>query len=252
MAGVAALFAALILASKPRLYRLGFLIFLGFSAHHIFRTFPYTINHMFLETVFIAVLVLFPARETTDSGEALVDGTATRILQIGILAVWFFSGVQKIVQGYYLSGEMFAFQTLFQPDGDLALALRKGFAFLSRYFETPFARTALPIAVPELFQNAHLAFSGVEKAYFMAPAWLIVIAEVFLPVAFLRRSLRNFAVTALVGCQMLVGWMASEYDFSLTGLAILFSFFPDRCRQTYPALAIAALGYFIFESVGRG
>ena len=61
--------------------------------------------------------------EVEKSEYKLLDGTALRLIQIGILTVYFYGGVHKLVHGFWLEGE-FLIQTLFkQGNGGLGKTL---------------------------------------------------------------------------------------------------------------------------------
>jgi hypothetical protein len=62
---------------------------------------------------------------------------------------------------------------------------------------------------------------GLERAYCLIMSWLVVAAELLLPVLSLNRRTRPFGLPALIAGQVLIGWMSNELDFALTAVGVL-------------------------------
>ena len=236
------LFLALGLTASRRYSRYGFLIYFGAVLHQVIRTFPLTINHFLLELLILFILLLFPTSPHDPEKSQEVDGTALRILQINILFVWFYSGIQKLVHGYYLNGEMFALTTFFEPADGLGRSLQA----VSSFFST----TKFPLSVTDTFANIGIPLNHAQQVFFLGASWFTVLMELSLPLMMLFRQTRGFASVSLVVAQILVGISAGELDFTLTGVGVLLLFIPRSFRWTYSLYAVACM-IFLFRNVAH-
>lgn len=195
---------------SPKTANPGALGWLGLMTAHAVFTWPYTLNHFFLELAFLLVLSVHPkaGRDPETSREVLA------VLCIVMVSVWFFSGVQKVAQGHYLNGESFALELL-GASSFLGVALRSGLAFVEQL-----------LGVKASFESASsspavIALSGVAKAYCLLLSWFVPAAECVLALGVFISRKREWVLGAMMLGQLGIACVSKEYDFALTGLAAL-------------------------------
>lgn len=214
-----------------RTARLGVLGWLVLVLARVVRSWPYTLNHLLLELVVLVWLMLYPVR--FDAGPRQ-PAPLLRVLWPTLLSVWFYSGLQKALQGYYLNGEYMAL-ALLADSGTLGASLR----FLAGELQgvshsvTDWLSAGGPVPLSPL--------GVVERALCLGAGWLVTAVELLLPgLAFARRT-RHLAVPALALAQLAVCGMSGEYDFALTGLGLIGLGWQRWARARYALLGAAAV-----------
>lgn len=212
-----------LVALLTRWRRPALLVLAGVHAFVVWREFPAAGNHAYLE-VMLCLLGAF--LDPRDEIERTLYVVAARWLAVVIL---FYSGVQKLVHGYYFHAEYFAFSLWIES------------------FRTVF-RWLLPAD-----EYARLtAFTGApgDGPYFvrsplvLAIANLTWIAEIALPAALLCRRTRALAVASAVGLICAIELAAREVFFGLlyVNLILLFLETDLHRRLVVPiALVLACL-----------
>lgn len=203
----------------------------------IAASFPSTINHAFFDAALLFALACGPHRENGPGLHPL------RVAQAGIMLVFFYSGMQKLVHGYYVNGQFLALRVLYH-EGDLGRRLRWILSSTGRLLELPLPPT-----------GAQSRPNGLVETTVGLPAWsrsvLCVIsngawmAEMGLPILALRRALRRWAVRGLLALEAAILVLTGEISFGFTVVACLLSFFPRSARWSYPTsfaiLSVAAV-----------
>jgi hypothetical protein len=218
---------------------LGGVGWLGLVAAHVTKTWPYTLNHFFLELLFLLVLCAYPS--ATREGREASAGEARSLLFLAILSVWFFSGVQKLAQGHFLNGEAFALQLL-SDDSALGIALCGGLTALVQGMGIEASMAVLPPAAP--------GFGAFTRAYCLLSSWLLPLAECALPLWAALGPRRELAVAALVVGQLVIATASGEHDFALTGVAALGLAWSRWVQARHFALAAAAVLLFLERALG--
>ncbi len=183
-------------------------------------------NHGLLEVAILALYAVLPARGLGAAGRAALLRSVQAILVV--MLVW--AGLQKVVYGYYASGEYFVVEAA-QP-GKIAerlgplVAEENDRKALSEYharlrdfareggadgalFEPPLPR---PRPIPLL-----------SKLF----CWATLAAELLLPVLLVPRRTRGLAVAALALFMIGVQAIADEWHYFLLFVALLVPFAPD-------------------------
>lgn len=186
-------------------------------------TFPQVANHSYLEAICVSLLCV--ARRDDAPGER----AALRALRGVALLVLFHSGLQKLLYGHYLHGDLLAY-TIGRGD--------------------PFAALFRPLLAPE--EIARLAgydpsLDGagpyrVTAPLFVALSNLLWIAEVLLPFALAWRRTRLFAAAAAIVLVLSIQLGAREIGSALLlGALLALSLpLPARLRRAPPASPRAA------------
>lgn len=228
-AAVQALLAACTLAMcGARTARLGVAAWWALMAFQVARTLPFTLNHYVLELLVLSVLVVFPVRFEPERQ----SGDGLRLLWLAVLSVWFFAGIQKLVHGQYLDGRFMALALL--GDGQLGAHLRGGLELLQAD-----ATSALVNPVLASFGPSEQGLSATARVYSVALGWLVVIAELGLPVLACFPRTRTLAVWGLSVAQAAIGFVSGELDFAITGLALIGLGSARHVRARYATLAVA-------------
>lgn len=212
--------------------RAGVCAWLGLMLLQVGRTWPYTLNHFVLEALILFVLSVFPLRLDATGRQA---APALGLLWLTLLSVWFFAGVQKVFQGYYLNGESIALAVT-ASSGSLGEKLRGGLDLLHALLSTqPSAAFPVPLAL------ASLALNGVERWYCIGLGWLIPTGELLLPILCLLSRTQVVALWLLAGGQLGIGWLSGELDFALTALGLIGLGATRHGEARYAVLAAAAV-----------
>jgi hypothetical protein len=226
--------ASLAMCSR-RTAQLGTFIWFNLIGLQLVRTWPYTLNHFILEQLVLLVLLAFPVRFAAERGrEPLHD---LQLLWVTLLSVWFFAGVQKLGQGHYLNGESMALPLLAGEDC-LGRGLRGGLSLL-RSLSGPAALVpgADPGAAP---------LDLAARIYCVGLSWLVIAAEVGLPLLALVPHTRRAATVGLCLAQCSVGLLSGEVDFAILGLGLIALGSARHIRARYALLACLALLYALF------
>ena len=183
---------------------------LGLLAIQLYRTiasFPLTANHVFLQ-LFLLIMIV-----SCDFGEEEEQGLFLRSARWLFIIVFIYSGVQKLVHGYYFQGEFFAYH-------------------LGR---ESFALGLAPFMSPEELQRFTVEFTGrvgdgpyrFESLAMVALSNLAYVAEIAIPPLWLMRRTRYFGVLAAAGFLAITGLMAREFHFGLLFANGLLLFLPS-------------------------
>lgn len=210
------------LAGSSRFYLPALLIILGLSFYDIWYSWPFTINHQVLEFVIILLMCLVPENEPKARNISCV-----RMIKILMLSVWFFSGIHKLFDGFYLNAEFFALEAL-SNNTTLGNIFNKILGFSA----------SLPATC---CIHAAITLTYWQRNILLALAWITIIAEIFLPLSFLVPLLRPFAIFSLFLFQGIVAYFSGEIDFAFSAFAILILFIPRIASWTYPSLAFLFL-----------
>lgn len=193
------IFLAIIVAGLPRFYHFGLWVILGFSFSEFWHSFPFSINHSFLEFVIVLLMCL--------------SKSSDEMIKFIMLSVWFFSGLHKFFDGYYLNGEFFALEALFDS-------------------------TTLG---HHLNQVLNLFRSSWQTGILLALSWFTILLEILLPLFLLSNKLKPIGIMSLFIFQGFIAYFSGEIDFAFTAFAILFLFTPRFASFAYPSLAFLFL-----------
>ncbi len=222
--------SVMLLLTVSRWYRLALALVAGVSGYEAYSSWPFTINHGGLE--FIALMLLLLEPPPSSETQVLRAGTLIKLLMI---SVWFYSGMHKICDGYYLHGEFFALEALGQDTG-MGKKLAALWQFAAGLLHE---NTSLPLLA--CCSARQLGVSVAGAAFFIGLSWATILAELLLPLALFFHRTRYLALAALFVFQGMIAYFSGEIDFAFTAYAILLLFVPVLYRWTYPVLIAAYL-----------
>ncbi len=231
----AALALAAGLSSVRRTFPLAMAILAAYGLHRVMATFPLTPNHKYLELFVFVTLLVLPARR------------AGGLLRYAILSVYFYAGLQKLVRGYYWSGEALAIEALTSPAGGAQFLRAEVHALASWLGWT--APSMLQPAVPNWLGAETIVLPEWVKSFLRFSARSAVVIELALPLLLLRRSTRTGASIALVLFALYATVAADEFRFGSINLGLVLLFFPRAAVWSYP-LAFMSL-HFLGELLGN-
>lgn len=219
--------AGIALSETRRWARTGPFLILIIRLLGIASSFPYTINHAFFDAALLLLLAL---------GEPDGDGGLhpLRVAQVGILTVFFYAGVQKLVHGYYVDGQLFTLRVLYD-EGDMGRRLRWMLSMTAKLLDLPLPSPhARPR--PSLLVDVEVLLPAWVRGTLCVVSNATWIAEMGLPIAALFRSSRTFAIAGLLGLEALILIVSGEISFGITVVGCLASFFPltDRLSSVGP------------------
>jgi hypothetical protein len=196
----------ILIAALLRIHFLGLFLAFGLSCLELLLSWPFTINHSGLECAILLLMCLMPELESNKSKISIEN-----MVKILMMSVWFFSGIHKLLDGYYLNGEFFALETLAN-------------------------NTTLGHHLNDILS----CFSN-KTLLFLSLSWITIIAEIILPFSLLIPKFKTLGIILLLICQGLIAYFSGEIDFAFTAFAILFLFIPQLAAFTYPSLACLML-----------
>jgi hypothetical protein len=210
-------FCGIVLALSPSDYWLGTLTGFFLASIELVEPLPFTINHRLFEWFALLTLLLL-AEPRRPSSKVRMAAQAKQILVVAFASIWFFAGLQKLANGYYLTGEFYILEAT-DDQGSLGAFLRM-LVFAAEF--TVSCCGALP--------SEHLvSISGYGPTipfhvmYFLQGLAIVTIgAELVISALALKW---RAAAYVLFGLQVAVAGTTGEWDFGITGLAILTLFF---------------------------
>jgi hypothetical protein len=188
----------------------------------VWNEFPAAGNHAYLEVILLALGAFLDPRRDADR---ILYVAAGRWLAVVIL---FYSGLQKLVQGYYFQAEYFAFSLWIE-------SFRTAFRWLLPADEY----TRLTAFTGQTGDGPY----GVRSPLVVAIANLTWIAELTLAPALLWPRTRPFGVAAAVALILAIEVAAREVFFGLlyVNLILLFLARPLHPKLVAPAAALLAV-----------
>jgi hypothetical protein len=221
--GVVTVLAACVLAGLGR--RLAFGALAVTQAVIVWREFPATGNHAYLELVF-CVLCAALDRERDDDRVLFL-----RAVRWSVCVVLFYSGVQKIVHGYWFRGEYLAFSS-----------------------HTPSFRAVLALLVEPAEMQRLLALHGevgdgpyrMSSPLLLAASNSVYLLEMALGALLLWPRTRRFAVPVVLAMLVAIEVGAREAFFGLVFVnAVLVFVRTDLNRRLIPAFGVLLLAMLL-------
>lgn len=219
-----------------RTAQLGTFIWFNLIGLQLVRTWPYTLNHFILEELILLVLLAFPVRFNAEHGREPLQ--ELQLLWVTLLSVWFFAGVQKLGHGHYLNGESMALPLLAGEDC-LGRGLRGGLSLLRSLLGPAALAPADPGSAP---------LDLTARIYCVGLSWLVIVAELGLPLLALVPRARRAATVGFCLAQCSVGLLSGEVDFAILGLGLIALGSARHIQARYVALSCLAVLYALFPA----
>lgn len=218
------------LALRGRTARAGLLLLAAVRGAGFLWTMPYTINHMLLELVLILAFALASGEPEGPPRRSALVFTA-RWAQVLFLSVWFYAGVQKLVHGYYLNGELFGLEA-FADDRGLTLGLSGAVLLMMTTLAGWLGGTVPHVSAATLTDAVQLPLAPWMGPFLTALSTMIVVIEVGIPLLFLLPRARKAAVVALGLAQVGIALSSMEIDFALDNFMFLLLLWPAAAGFT--------------------
>jgi hypothetical protein len=211
-------------ACFDRWHRIGILLLLAFAGIGIGGSFDTTPNHKFVECLFLLILLAFHS-----DGEARMESERLQsaLFQCIILIVWFYSGVQKVVHGYFLNGELMAMYMYFDQTR-LAATLRSVSDLELFRLQTNLG--------PLGFEKTPLGITPMVRFICVGFARVVTVTEIVLPILAVFRRTQCPAVVALIVMMVLIWFFSGIASFAFTSLACFLLFFPASAKRNFSIL----------------
>ncbi|MCA9507441.1 MAG: hypothetical protein KC505_03345 [Myxococcales bacterium] len=197
---------------------------LAISFNELLNTWPFSINHGFLEFFILILSLLIPENEDISSQLSCTD-----LIKILMLSVWFYSGVHKLFDGYYWNAEFFALEAL-SDNTTLGNYLN---SILNIFGQSDSFAGQIPFGC---CSQAVIHFGLWQRGLLLACSWFTIIAELGLPILVLVPKFRNLGITGLFIFQVTIAFFSGEIDFAFSALAILLLFVPKSAPYGYVLL----------------
>lgn len=239
--------AAALLTLHRRWYPLGLLPLALYKGYWVVEFFPMTGNHFYAELLVLLVLLVFPDRVVASEGEGKepqVEGTPANLTLLTILAIYFYSGVHKIIHGMWLDGEFLT----------LSLFHDKGFGMwrTTRWLIEASAGMIgsdlgpLPLDRAEGFATQPFTFSAWIVGLMLLLSWTIVGTELGVPLLVVFKRTHQFAIWLMLVLQVGIGIYAWETEFMFGAIGGILLFFHHRPWRNYGLLLALHVAWAVF------
>ena len=219
---------AALLAWRERSAVLGLALLAACRAAGMALTMPYTINHMLLELVLLVGFAIAAAAPPGPTRRAESVATA-RWAQVIFLSVWFYAGVQKVVHGAYLTGELFGLEA-FADDRGMTLGLSGAVGLMMQVGSGLFGGEVPHVSAATLTDRVDLALAGWMAPFLIGLSTMIVVVELGLPLLFFVPRARRAAVVGLGLVQIGIALSSMELDFAVDNLLFLILLWPGAAQ----------------------
>jgi hypothetical protein len=217
------LVAACLIGLVPRLTRYGMIAVALLLGVQIAGTMPITANHIFLEFLCVGLLALVHESRKEESELAIIA------LRWFVVILLFYSGLQKLIYGYYFDGQFLAYST----------AMEDRFATFFRFFmtEEDFIR----------LREMDSAELGMGPYRVRSPLFVIIsncawMFELGLPFLMAIRKTRVVATGAAIAFVIGIEAGARELLFGALTINLMLLFLPGRwIKKLFPVFALIYL-----------
>lgn len=186
---------------------------------HLYARFPQSGNHVYLQCLIVFALALTRLDDPDDRRELFAA------LRWVTIFVFFYAGVQKLVHGYYVRGEVFAFLIANEDRFDALLSPLLSAAEQARFAAFTMAEGEGPYRVthPLLIAGAHSTY----------------LAEIAVPALMLWARTRTLGLYAALAMLAGIELVARELFFGLLMVNLLFLWSPkDHSHRLEPVLYV--------------
>lgn len=217
---------AIALSTVKKHYLFGLVGILFVSAYENMMSWPFTINHTWLELLIVLLLILDPKNTQNENRLSSID-----MIKIIMASVWIYAGIHKIFSGYYLNGEFFGLETVAGTS-----PLGRNLRLMIQYFESIFGNKVqlLPISC---CTNSPVLAPQRDMLLLLFLSWSTIALELLLPFTLFFTRTREVGVFLIIVFQLMIGIFSGEIDFAFTAIAIFFLFLPRVAWLTHPLLA---------------
>jgi hypothetical protein len=215
--------------SLRRYYHVGMWAICALAFYKFLNFWPFTINHNGLELGIALLMCLMPDEELNPKQVSCIE-----LIKILMMSVWFFSGIHKLVDGYYWNAEYFALEALANTT-PLGHHLNNILSFFGPF---SFADGQNSFSC---CREGMIEFSPWQMVILLTLSWSTIVVEILLPLSVLIVRFRSCGIVGLVIFQCFVSYFSGEIDFAFTAFATIFLFIPQFARFTYPSLAFLFL-----------
>lgn len=230
-----ALCIAFILSCSRHLYWAGLLTFLGFLLFVKFiPTFPFTINHVGVEAVVLLIMLLLSSSDFGSLRARKLNLLCTRLIQYLIISVYVYSGIHKVLNGYFLNAEMFGLSVL---HGATSLSVPLT-GFLMPFVELYGGGRPW---VPNCCTSGTLDIEWWYVTWFLVVSWMVLLGELLVPLLTLFRMTRFIGALLFLMLQLGIAITSLEFDFAYSAFAFLLLFLPTWSKFNYFVLLLFML-----------
>mgnify|MGYP001357230245 CR=1 FL=1 len=223
-----------------RASRAGVLFLAAYKLYWVYIKFPSTANHYYFEFLVLVLLFIFHPIKEEKRENYLVDGTAIRLIQIGILSVYFYGGVHKLVHGFWLDGE-FLIQTLFkQGNGGLGKTL----GLFINFFDPHWIKG--PLSLAKGLEVTSFKISSLSLNMITVLSLGTIFTEIFTPLLFVFKKTRKWGFIFMIILQIIIGFSAWETEFMFAALGSIFLFTQKGHPRTFMFLGLIHALWAIF------
>lgn len=196
---------------------------------HCFGSFPFTPNHVYLECLLLAGLLLAPVERCSSQFVGLVN--------TAMVSLYFYSGVQKLGHGMWHQGEYLGLVWALPVTGPLSHLLRLALG--------------QPPPLPGGFESWPFHCSRATLLLLLLLSWSVLVVEMVGGLCLaLEHRLRGHALRWLPGFALLLGPVTGEWSFMFVNLACLALLQPEGEPFWFKALLAGNAIYIVLRLVG--
>lgn len=202
----------------------GYFLLLASKIYLSIVIFPNTANHNFLQ-IFIFILAILSNPQE--------DHHLKKQIQLIVLSIYFYAGVQKLLNGQWINGE-FLSKVLFNGK-NYSHAIRTG-TFFQKTLILATEMESVPLDIPVVYRLLIILFS-----------WITILSELLIPIAIFWIKNNRIPILLLLVTQVLIGSLSGEFEFMILALACMTYFSINshiRSRCLY-MLTVTNIIYFV-------
>ena len=252
----AVMFSCIFLALHRRLYPIALLIGCVFQLYFICLGYPLTGNHKYVELYILLLLLVSPDRpnqleESAGSERSylnnLADGTCSRLIGMLALSIYFYSGLQKLANGRWHTGEYLTLTLFHQRDFGLPVSLSMAVDWIASFgglvrvdYTHPMAKTIerVPLDLPHWVTILILLLS-----------WFTIISETGLPLLVIFRRTRKIGLLMFLLMSIMIGLVSWETEFMFLLVGSVLLFYPRHAVINYITLMVLHLMWSFYVHI---
>lgn len=233
-------FVSVLIVYHEKFFKIGLLILFIYKFWTCYLRFPATGNHQYVELLILLFLLVFSHRPEKEEKDPF-SLKLVSLIQYTLLSIYFFSGIQKICQGQWLSGEFLSKCLFGNTNLALSMTLRPILRNLQNLLHSPLP----PLPIPSAKTMEVVMFSIPEwtKWVFKGMSWTIILAEILTPILVFVPKTRRHGLVLLLFTQMLIGVASWELEFMFGALGCVLLYDPAHSRRNYCLLTAVQILY---------
>jgi hypothetical protein len=189
----------------------------------IVNQFPGTPNHVYIQSLVLVSFILFYPKEIELSiaikNNEHVSAVGKNFIQGLIFMAFFISGIQKLLSGYWLSGEFIGTFILFGRDHNLlSVSLQYFIEVIASFTNSPIS---LPLPRPQTGGFVKYNYPTWISYFSLFLSLSIITLEIVLPIGLIIKRTKKLFLKFMIVLQVSIAGVTGVFGFLLLGTGML-------------------------------